>query len=142
MKTQNEIKFDQDDIDILNEVLDLIPELKISALAVKLQREKQCQCCYPINDHNALFDLFEGEEILVKYHRINLKLIQRYVQPSLFPIANDKELAQAVYLALASCNTDMNWALQAPPYADELLAEAKKELLSFPKISGELKCQV
>ena len=43
-------------------------------------------------------------------------------------IADDQALMRTVYLALSACNNDLNWALQAPAHADELLREVRSGL--------------
>ena len=128
LKPENDVCFSPEDIDILNEALDIVPELKICVQAVRLHRERKRP--YPIADHDALFDLFEGEELAIANHVINRQQIDRYVPPSLFPITNDQALMRTIYLALAACNSDLNWAQMAPPHAHQLLREVRTDLSS------------
>ena len=126
LKPRDDVRFAAEDVDILNEVLDIVPELKVCVFAVRQRRS--LGVAYPITGHDAVFDLFEGEELAIANHFINRKLIGRYLHPELFPINDDQSLMRAVYLALAACNQDLSWALQAPPHADELLREVRQTL--------------
>lgn len=124
LKPRDDVTFLAEDVDILNEALDIVPELKVCAVAVRQRRKTGT--AYPITDDDTLFNLFEGEELAIANHRINRKLIGRYVHPGLFPINDDQALMRAVYLALSACNNDLAWALQAPPHAEELLREVRQ----------------
>lgn len=126
LKPKDDVTFPAEDIDILNEVLDIVPELKVCAFAVRQRRKSGV--AYPITSYDGLFNLFEGEDLAIANHRINRKLIERYLHPGLLPINDDQALMRAVYLALSACNNDLNWALQAPPHADELLQEIRQAL--------------
>jgi hypothetical protein len=119
-------KFDGDDVELLVTTLDLAPDLKVCALALKHHRDRNSSK-YPLGSTDDLLSLFDGEQIEVLGHQIDRKHIERYVDPELFPIENDRALAAAVYLALSQCNTEMAWALQGPPHAYELLALAEKQ---------------
>lgn len=126
LKPDNDVVFEREDIEILNEVLDIVPELKICALAVKLHRKQGSR--YPITDRQSLFDLFDGPKLAIANHLITREVIERYVHDSIFPINNDQALMRVVYLALGACNADLNWALKAPQHAYALLSEIRKDL--------------
>ena len=120
-RPRNDVSFGSEDIDILNDVLNIVPELKICVQAVSNRRRKNIP--FPIVDHDGLFDLFDGNTLNIANHVINKSVIERYIQPNLFPIHTDDELMRVVYLGLGACNHDLAWALQAPPYARDLLEE-------------------
>lgn len=126
MKPNDDVFFKATEVDILNEVLDIVPELKVCAEAVRLHRARKLS--YPIVDHDALFDLFEGQHLAIANHQIDRNLIGRYVHAGLFPIVDDQALMRVVYMALGACNTDLSWALQAPPHAYQLLRDVRNDL--------------
>jgi hypothetical protein len=115
------VQFSQDDFKVLDLVLDIVPELRICALAVKRSRETGIE--YPLQSPEHLSKLlFEGE-LVVEGHRITNALIGRYMSAEMFPIANEEELASRAYVALCRCNEDTAWAARAPDYAAELLKD-------------------
>jgi hypothetical protein len=121
MKSANELTIDDREVCLL--VMDIIPELKIAALAVKRCRERGLS--YPIESVDSIAKLYDGEQLVLDGHKINREMLNRYIYDTL-PIMDDAQLARAVYLGLGRCNTDMAWALQAPPHARDLLDEMEK----------------
>jgi hypothetical protein len=99
-----EIRFDADDVDVLDLTLNLIPELRICALAVKRARARGVP--YPINDHEAIVSLLPRKVFYAAGHRISSAAIQAYVPASFFPIHTEAELQQRIYIALLRCKAD------------------------------------
>ncbi len=121
MNTADELTIEDREVCLL--VMDIIPELRIAALAVKRCRERGIE--YPIDSLDPIARLYDCEQISIDGHRINGEMLKRYMS-DVFPITDDAQLARAVYLALGRCNTDRAWAIQAPSYARELLDETDR----------------
>jgi hypothetical protein len=89
----------------LDTVLDLVPELRICALA--LHRLKSRKVGFPISSANDVSRLLDdGEENGKKFgrHDISREGVQKYMTPELFPISDEEELARAIYIALLRCS--------------------------------------
>lgn len=125
--TGSALALSPEDTDILNTVLSLDPIMQVTAFALKLRKENNSQCSYPISERANLFDAFPGDEVILNGHRINLATIKRYVDDRLLPIHDDHDLASAVYLALSRCNAEFSWAQAAPSNASELLELVKSQ---------------
>lgn len=121
MKSANELTMEDREVCLL--AMDIVPELRIAALAVK--RCRALGVNYPIESVDTIASFYDCERLSIDGHRINSEMLNRYLQDTL-PILDDAHLARAVYLGLGRCNTDMAWALQAPPHARELLDEVDK----------------
>src|SRR3712207_3199602 len=121
MGHSHRIQFEAKDFELLDLVLDLIPELRICALALKRARTKQVT--YPLKSHREIIELLQEKELLVEGHRITGSHIERYMTEELFPITDERELISRVYLALCRCNEELAWAARAPKNAEVVLRE-------------------
>ncbi len=95
-------------------------ELQLTAKA--LQAAIQSDVSYPIDSPKIIFGLFEGDSIELLGHHITFQGIERYIS-DLLPIDSMEALAQAIYIALNRCNSDLAWAMDAPGHAEQLLKE-------------------
>lgn len=116
-----------DDADIMNTVLSLDPIMQVTAFALKLRKEHDPRCSYPIEKKSSLFEAFDGDELVLNGHQINLSTIEEYVDDHLLPILDDRELASAVYLAVSRCSAEFAWAQAAPTNARELLELVERQ---------------
>jgi len=90
------------DFEAMDLALALVPELRISALAVRLARQSGSE--YPITGPEGLVRLLSGEARLsIGGHEIDANSIQRFFVSGDFPIENEVELASTVYVALNRC---------------------------------------
>lgn len=118
-------EFDKNDVDLLEEAVNLLPEIRLCALALKQSR--RLKVAYPIKNHKGLNELLDGEKIIKKgRHSFSPPHIKHYVTKEQFPINNEADLASAVYLGLCRCNEDMKWAAKAPKNAKELMEITEK----------------
>jgi hypothetical protein len=115
------IRFAKDDFDVVVQVIDIIPELKICALALKRARTLKIE--YPIRSVEGILKLLQEKEVLEEGHIITPKHIKHYMTEDQFPINDEHELALHVYLSLCRCNEDLAWASQAPDNASIILEE-------------------
>lgn len=115
------VMLDDSDFEVMNLVLDQVPELRICAAIVKAAREQQME--YPFKSHDPLVKLLPEKIVLIEGHCIRPALIKRYMPEAYFPIQNEKELIARCYLAFMRCRADVSWAANAPSYATTLLEE-------------------
>ncbi len=131
MKKGKKNDLSEEDFDVIRQVLDVVPELKISALAIK--RIRSAKLKYPIETPKVLQKLLEKEEVLEGHH-ISRNTIDLFMTKELFPINDERELASRTYLCLIRCKEAMAWAAQAPDNARDILKEYEK---SIKKIGGK-----
>jgi len=99
---QHPILFDEEDLDLLNKVLALTPEVALVALAGR--RARAAKVSYPIARPDDLFVLLgDAERLVVGHHSIDRDAIRRHLPKEFFPIEREHELLSRVYLALTAC---------------------------------------
>jgi hypothetical protein len=106
-KEQHRTDLTKCDRNALERVLDIVPELRICALA--LHRRKMAKVDFPITSSAQIAALLEADEKKGKVferHTISVKSIERFVTPEFFPISDDDELARVVYAALLRCSEE------------------------------------
>lgn len=114
-----QIPFEPEDFDVLDIVLNLIPELRICAVAVKRARASQIE--YPIGNVDEIVNLLRGENFEGGGHHITEKDVRHYLVPEYFPIAHEGELVSRIYLALTRCNYEVSLASRVQPEALEIV---------------------
>ena len=100
-----DIKFDRDDCEILDLTLNLMPELRICAMAVK--RARKYGINYPIKSARELSKLLEQEIEVGGGHSISSTAISKYTKKEFFPIEHEGQLVSTVYLGLMICRAQM-----------------------------------
>jgi hypothetical protein len=115
------LEFAACDLEIINLVLDQVPELRICAGVVRAARAARLQ--YPISSAAAVSKLLNSKQRYVEGHWLRPALIDRYMVKELFPISDERELVTRTYVALLRCKEDIAWAARTPSYGTELLAE-------------------
>jgi hypothetical protein len=89
--------FDADDVDLLEEVLSLVPNLTEVAFAAKLARER---LTYPVRIHRTLDPLFETDGGLeLGGRRVDSIQTRRYIPRQWFPIESEDDLIRKFLLA-------------------------------------------
>jgi hypothetical protein len=118
-------KFDKNDVGVLVEAVNLIPEIKLCTIILK--RARGMKLDYPVKNYNRLIKLLGGEKNITKDgHSFSAAHIRRYITKEQFPISDESELATAIYLGLCRCREDMRWATMVPDNAVELLKIANE----------------
>lgn len=120
-KYNQRLEFDRDDFEVLDIALREVPELRICAGVLRAAREAKLE--YPITSVNQLIKLLPEQQLYIEGHWLRPALIERYMRQEYLPIENEQNLVARCYLALIRCREDVRWAVHAPPYAAELLAE-------------------
>ena len=113
--------FDSSDFKIMDTALNYNSELRLCAGVLK--EVKKTKTKFPIETDKVLINLLPKSSMIVEGHYLNEKFIKRYLHHEFFPILNEDELIDVVYVALMTCKNDINWAAKAPSYARELLIE-------------------
>jgi hypothetical protein len=99
-----ELRFDADDIDLLDLVLCVVPELRIVAFLGQQARRRAL--AYPVTTAHHLVKALAGETYDLHGHRVNNKTIAHSLPEEWFPIAHEGQLLSAIYLALLRCRTE------------------------------------
>jgi hypothetical protein len=108
-----DVKFDQDDFEILDLTLHLIPELRICAMALKRARKQGIE--YPIKSAAELSKLLEQRIETGCGRSISSTAISKYTKKEFFPIEHEGHLVSTVYLGLMICRTQMAVASPTTP---------------------------
>jgi hypothetical protein len=109
----SDITFERDDFEVLDLALQLIPELRLCALALKRARAAKLQ--YPIESVDALTGLLPNERFVGAGHHITSRDMRHYLPAEFFPIAHEGELVSRLYLALTRCKHELTLAASAWP---------------------------
>lgn len=89
--------FTEQDVELLEDVLDLVPDLDAVAFAAKLARER---IGYPIESHEGLSSLFEdGRQTVFKGRRITMDDAVRFLPRTFFPIDSERDLLCKLMIA-------------------------------------------
>lgn len=89
--------FDERDVELLETVLNLVPDLDIVAYAGKLARDK---IKYPIRNHSGLRPLFGNRSVgSFKGRKITFEQAQRFVPDVFFPIKSERDLLCKLMIA-------------------------------------------
>ena len=115
------IEFQSNDFEILDMVLDQVPELRICATVIK--RARIANIVYPIERSESLHVLFSGETFEGGGHRFGVDAVTHFMPTEFFPISNERELVSRVYIALVRCK-----------HEDALAAHSSVELLRSQRV--------
>ncbi|HEY5993840.1 MAG TPA: hypothetical protein VIU46_04475 [Gallionellaceae bacterium] len=82
--------FDEKDVELLESVISLIPDLSLVACAAKIARGK---IKYPLIDCDALQPIFGGKRLAsYKDRKITFAQAQRFIPKEFFPITSERDL--------------------------------------------------
>ncbi|WP_026853522.1 hypothetical protein [Geothrix fermentans] len=129
-KHDRRLEFNRDDFEVLDIALKEAPELRLCAGVLRAAREAKIE--YPITSVKQLIKLLPEQQMYIEGHWLRPVLIERYMRQEYLPIENEQDLVARCHLALIRCREDVRWAVHAPPYASELLAE----LPAIPQTKG------
>lgn len=87
--------------DILDLVLEVVPELRICALAIRRVREKRV--AYPLTEASQVQALMDEVVLQKEQHLITKPHVVQYLTVELFPVEDERDFAAKVYLALLRC---------------------------------------
>jgi len=99
-----EIDFSADDVDLLDNVITVVPILRIVAAIGKEARKRGLR--YPVATAADLARYLGSESLLYGRHRVDPESIGRTMPDTWFPIAHEGELLSRVHLALLRCEME------------------------------------
>ncbi len=117
-------KFEECDVSALVAALGVVPELLVSAAAVKELRKRRVR--FPIKTFRPIARILPEKVCQAHGHTFSAAHVKHYMTKELFPIQDELGLARAIYLALLRCNAAFAWAQQAPQNAEAVLCEYKQ----------------
>lgn len=92
------IRFTPDDFDVVALALDVVPDLRICALALKHARAKKVR--YPVKSLADLLSYLDKGRLVAGEHVIDVEEIKAYMHEGFFPIEHEGVLLSRVYAAL------------------------------------------
>ena len=98
------LELSADDLDLVDNVITLVPILRIVAAIGKEARKRQLR--YPVNGVADLADCLGTTPLLLGNHRIDPDTIAGTMPEAWFPIAHEGELLSRVHLALLRCEME------------------------------------
>jgi hypothetical protein len=98
------ISFDESDRDLLDTVLHVVPDLRVTAYIGKLARQRGLS--YPVHTAEQLADLIGDERMEVGEFIIDANAVESGLIPEMFPLAHEGEFLSSVYLALLRCRAE------------------------------------
>jgi hypothetical protein len=98
------ISFDEQDYELLEMVLHVVPDLRVTAYIGK--RARQCELKYPVLTAEQLAMLMGEERIEVGEFSIDRNAVLNALTPEMFPLAHEGEFLSCVYLALLRCRAE------------------------------------
>jgi hypothetical protein len=121
-----DIDFEPKDFEVLDLALNVDPELRLSALAVK--RARQAGLKYPVTGADDLAALFDRSGFRGGGHTIVPADAAKYMPAEFFPIAHEGELVSRIYIALRRCNHEASLALSPATPANVGAPDPEKEV--------------
>ena len=107
--------FGPDDVEVLQNALDLIPDLPAVAYAAKLARAR---LRFPVKSHDELRGIFAGRPSIRFRDRVAaVKHVDRFLPREFFPIASERDLM---------CKLLVAFQIGANTHAAETAAKAKR----------------
>lgn len=107
----NRVKLDfgSADLDLVDNVLCLVPELRVVASLGQEARRRRIQ--YPVTSAKQLAACLRGEQLNVEGHRVDAKSIAHALPQEWFPITHEGELLSTIHLAVRRCEEEAPAAL-------------------------------
>jgi len=100
-----------DDVEVLETAIDLLPELRASAIA--LRQARRIGLTYPIEDPKTLAKLLDKGAMKEAGYSINFADIISLLPPEYFPISDEGELIGRTYAAFVRCREGLSEASRA-----------------------------
>jgi hypothetical protein len=89
--------FDHDDVELLEDVLDLVPDLDVVAFALKTARKT---IDYPLQSHDDLVPLFgEKRKHRFKDRELTFEQAVRFLPKEFFPVVSERDFAGKLLIA-------------------------------------------
>lgn len=91
--------FDEKDVDLLEVIVDLVPDLDVVAYAAKLARKR---IRYPIEGHSGLLPLFgdaKSGRARFKNRQLTYEQAERFLPGSFFPIESERDFVRKLLIA-------------------------------------------
>jgi hypothetical protein len=104
------VAFSKDDLDLLDNVLTVVPILRIVAALGREARKRGLR--YPVAGPADLVARLGKDTLTYGRHRVDRATIEHAMPESWFPIAHEGELLSRIHLALLRCEAE---AAQAAP---------------------------
>jgi hypothetical protein len=103
-----ELPLDADDLDLIDRVLCVVPELRIVAFLGQVARRRGL--AYPVSTAKELVAILGDDSFELAGHRVDAESIQDLPQ-EWFPLAHEGELLSVIYLGLHRCQANHTAAL-------------------------------
>lgn len=99
-----ELRLESQDLDLVDEVLCLNPELRIVTFLG--QQARQRDLAYPVETAEQLVEALANDSFELVGHRVDSRTIVRALADEWFPMAHEGEFLSAAYLALVRCRAE------------------------------------
>ena len=103
------LSLDADDLELVDNVLCVIPEMRVVAFLGREARKRRVK--YPITGAKQLVALLRGDTFVVGGHRVDAESIMQTLPAEWFPLAHEGELLSAIHLGLRRCQAERSAAL-------------------------------
>jgi hypothetical protein len=98
------LRLKSEDLDLLDVVLGLAPELRCTVLIGQEARKRGLS--YPVESVNQLVDLLDGTALTVDNYQLDARTLRKFVPPERFPIQHEVELMALIHMALVRCRVE------------------------------------
>lgn len=120
------ISFTEDDFDVLDLTLSVIPDLRICAAVLKHARARHLN--YPVESVDELIRNIDDGHFIAGRHVIDAEEIRTYMPDAFFPIDHEGELLSKVFAALGRQRYEMAALASLHPHSiSRFLANQGKE---------------
>jgi hypothetical protein len=99
-----ELHLSVDDLDLVDAVLCVYPELRVVISLGQLAR--RLGLSYPVNSGQQLVDLLGNRSLILGGHAVDADSLIRALSDEWFPLAHEGEFLSAVHLGLIRCRTE------------------------------------
>lgn len=125
-----ELSLDPDDLELVDNVLYVIPEVRAVALLGKEARKRGVE--YPITGAEQLVELLRDDRFVLLGHVVDSESIRHALAEEWFPMAHEGELLSAIHLAFRRCQAEHTAALREH-YRSGTIADAEAQGRPAPK---------
>jgi len=98
------LTLEAEDIELIDNVLCLIPELRAVAFLGREARKRGLK--YPVRDVDQLVALLDGDAIILAGHGIDVDSVRSALPDEWFPLIHEGELLSATLLGLRRCEAE------------------------------------
>jgi hypothetical protein len=106
------VEFSEDDLDLLDNVITVVPILRIVAAIGREARRRGLR--YPVAGRADLVTCLGKHTLTYPGHRVDRTTIEHAMPESWFPIAHEGELLSRIHLALLRCEAEAAQMLPRP----------------------------